>query len=52
MKFSLAAIAGFACAVAAAKLPAAFTLVADGGYTVLTDGGKSLILPITKMYMN
>ncbi|KAJ5979623.1 hypothetical protein N7481_006921 [Penicillium waksmanii] len=38
MKFSLAAIAGFASAVAAAKLPAAFTLVADGGNTVLTDG--------------
>ncbi|OQE18641.1 hypothetical protein PENSTE_c017G07326 [Penicillium steckii] len=38
MKFSIAAIAGFASAVAAAKLPSAFTLVADGGKTVLTDG--------------
>lgn len=40
MKFSIAAIAGFASAVAAAKLPSAFTLVADGGKTVLTDGRK------------
>jgi hypothetical protein len=52
MKFSLAAIAGFASAVAAAKLPAAFTLVADGGKTVLTDGGKSIIVSIGKMYMS
>ncbi|KAJ5116840.1 hypothetical protein N7456_001188 [Penicillium angulare] len=37
MKFSIAAIAGLASAVTA-SLPAAFTLVADGGYTVLTDG--------------
>lgn len=40
MKFSIAAIAGLASAAAAASLPAAFTLVADGGRTVLTDGGK------------
>lgn len=40
MKFSLATIAAFAGAVAAAKLPSAFTLVADGGDTVLTDGSK------------
>ncbi|KAL3440744.1 hypothetical protein BJX65DRAFT_18645 [Aspergillus insuetus] len=38
MKFSLAIIAAFASAVSAATLPSAFTLVADGGYTVLTDG--------------
>jgi hypothetical protein len=40
MKFSLATIAAFASAVSAATLPSAFTLVADGGYTVLTDGRK------------
>ncbi|KAL3465042.1 hypothetical protein BJX64DRAFT_75589 [Aspergillus heterothallicus] len=38
MKFSLTTIAAFASAVTAASLPSAFTLVADGGYTVLTDG--------------
>jgi hypothetical protein len=40
MKFPIGAIAGLASATAAASLPAAFTLVADGGRTVLTDGGK------------
>lgn len=39
MKFSLAALAGFASAISAASLPSAFTLVADGGLTVQTDGG-------------
>ncbi|KAE8149871.1 hypothetical protein BDV25DRAFT_120382 [Aspergillus avenaceus] len=38
MKFSLAAVAGFLSAVSAASLPSAFTLVAEGGLTVLTDG--------------
>lgn len=38
MKFSLATIAGFVSAISAAGLPGAFTLVADGGKTVLTDG--------------
>ncbi|KAL4781357.1 hypothetical protein BJX76DRAFT_335626 [Aspergillus varians] len=38
MKFSLATIAAFASAVTAATLPSAFTLVGDGGKTVLTDG--------------
>ncbi|KAF7589818.1 hypothetical protein BBP40_003628 [Aspergillus hancockii] len=38
MKFSLAAAAGLLSAVSAASLPAAFTLVAEGGLTVLTDG--------------
>ncbi|KAF5866711.1 hypothetical protein ETB97_009868 [Aspergillus alliaceus] len=41
MKFSIAAAAaaaGLLSAVSAASLPAAFTLVAEGGSTVLTDG--------------
>ncbi|OGM41716.1 hypothetical protein ABOM_009894 [Aspergillus bombycis] len=38
MKFSVAAVAGLFSAVSAASLPAAFTLVAEGGLTVLTDG--------------
>lgn len=38
MKLSVAALGLFA-AVATA-LPKAFTLVADGGHTVQTDGGK------------
>ncbi|KAE8372211.1 hypothetical protein BDV26DRAFT_274597 [Aspergillus bertholletiae] len=38
MKFSIAAVAGLLSAVSAASLPAAFTLVAEGGLTVLTDG--------------
>ncbi|KAI9375166.1 hypothetical protein BJX61DRAFT_191973 [Aspergillus egyptiacus] len=38
MKFSLASIAAFVSAVTAASLPPAFTLVAEGGSTVLTDG--------------
>lgn len=41
MKFSIATIVGFATAISAANLPAAFTLVGDGGQTVLTDGSKS-----------
>ncbi|CEJ61537.1 hypothetical protein PMG11_10068 [Penicillium brasilianum] len=43
MKFSIAAIAGLASAAAAASLPAAFTLVADGGRTVLTDGENAWV---------
>ncbi|KAJ5101361.1 hypothetical protein NUU61_003583 [Penicillium alfredii] len=43
MKFSVATIAGFASAISAASLPAAFTLVADGGATVLTDGEHAFI---------
>lgn len=43
MKFSLAAVAGFASAALAASLPEAFTLVADGGETVVTDGRTSSI---------
>lgn len=39
MKFSIAAVAGLLSAVSGASLPAAFTLVAEGGLTVLTDGG-------------
>ncbi|KKK16919.1 hypothetical protein P175DRAFT_0497291 [Aspergillus ochraceoroseus IBT 24754] len=38
MKFSLATIAAFASAVSAATLPAAFTLVAQSGSTIVTDG--------------
>lgn len=38
MKLSVAALGLFA-AVAAA-LPKSFTLVADGGYTLQTDGGE------------
>ncbi|KAL4795133.1 hypothetical protein BDV19DRAFT_389536 [Aspergillus venezuelensis] len=37
MKF-FATVAAFASAAAAASLPSAFTLVGDGGQTVLTDG--------------
>lgn len=44
MKFSLATIAAFASAVAAATLPSSFTLVADGGSTVVTDGRMSPLL--------
>ncbi|EKV06748.1 hypothetical protein Pdw03_3737 [Penicillium digitatum] len=43
MKFSLATITAFVGAISAAKLPNAFTLVADGGYTVLTDGQNAYI---------
>lgn len=46
MKFSITAIAGLASAAAAASLPAAFTLVADGGRTVLTDGGNHSLLQL------
>lgn len=41
MKFSIATLAGLASAISAASLPSAFTLVADGGLTVQTDGGMS-----------
>lgn len=41
MKFSLATIAAFASAAVAATLPKSFTLVADGGSTVVTDGRMS-----------
>lgn len=40
MKFSVAAVSSFVAAAAAASLPEAFTLVADGGKTVLTDNSK------------
>ncbi|KOS40980.1 hypothetical protein ACN38_g8153 [Penicillium nordicum] len=43
MKFSLAAITAFAGAISAASLPNAFTLVAEGGRTVLTDGQNAYI---------
>ncbi|PYH89370.1 hypothetical protein BO71DRAFT_444628 [Aspergillus ellipticus CBS 707.79] len=43
MKFSIAAIAGLASAVAAASLPARFSLVADGNKPVLTDGQYAYI---------
>lgn len=38
MKLSIAALGLFAAVVSA--LPKSFTLVADGGHTVQTDGGK------------
>ncbi|KAJ5344279.1 hypothetical protein MYU51_003221 [Penicillium brevicompactum] len=43
MKFSLAALTGFVGAISAASLPNAFTLVAEGGKTVLTDGQSAYI---------
>ncbi|KAJ5399329.1 hypothetical protein N7465_009818 [Penicillium sp. CMV-2018d] len=43
MQFSLATIVAFAGAVSAANLPNAFTLVAEGGKTVLTDGQNAYI---------
>jgi hypothetical protein len=43
MKFSIAAITGFVSAITAASLPNAFTLVAEGGKTVLTDGQKAYV---------
>ena len=43
MKFSLAAITGLVSAISAASLPDAFTLVAEGGKTVLTDGQNAYI---------
>ncbi|GAD98325.1 hypothetical protein AOR_1_66064 [Paecilomyces variotii No. 5] len=43
MKFSIAAVASLISAVTAATLPSAFTLVADGGKTVLTDGESLFI---------
>ncbi|KAE8353849.1 hypothetical protein BDV28DRAFT_99285 [Aspergillus coremiiformis] len=48
MKFSLAAIAGLLSAVSAASLPATFTLVAEGGFNVVTDG-KNLYFGVTKI---
>lgn len=39
MKFSLATVA-FVAASLAASLPPSFTLVAEGGNTLLTDGSK------------
>ncbi|RHZ63412.1 uncharacterized protein CDV56_101801 [Aspergillus thermomutatus] len=43
MKFSVAAASSFIAATVAATLPEAFTLVAEGGYTVLTDGTNAFI---------
>jgi len=43
MKFSIAAAAGLFAALTTA-LPEAFTLVADGGKTVLTDGRMSSVI--------
>ncbi|OQD71522.1 hypothetical protein PENPOL_c001G03333 [Penicillium polonicum] len=43
MQFSLATIVAFAGAISAANLPNAFTLVAEGGKTVLTDGQNAYI---------
>lgn len=43
MKLSIAALAGLFTALTAA-LPEAFTLVADGGKTVLTDGRMSSVI--------
>lgn len=43
MKFSLATITAFVGAISAANLPNAFTLVAEGGKTVLTDGQNAYI---------
>lgn len=38
MKLSITAVSSFVAAAVAASLPEAFTLVAEGGKTVLTDG--------------
>ncbi|KAI9931382.1 hypothetical protein ASPWEDRAFT_169775 [Aspergillus wentii DTO 134E9] len=47
MKFSIAALSGLVGVISAAavpaSLPAAFTLVADGGKTVLTDGSHAWV---------
>ncbi|KAL4894925.1 hypothetical protein BDV59DRAFT_175277 [Aspergillus ambiguus] len=43
MKFSLAAVSSFVAASIAATLPEAFTLVGEGGNTVLTDGTHAII---------
>lgn len=43
MKFSIAAATALFAALTTA-LPEAFTLVADGGNTVLTDGRKSSMI--------
>lgn len=49
MKFSIAALATILGAAIAApatdNLPEAFTLVADGGLTVLTDGRTPTLFP-------
>ncbi|KAL1864627.1 hypothetical protein Plec18167_009692 [Paecilomyces lecythidis] len=50
MKFSIAAVASLVSAVTAATLPSAFTLVADGGKTVLTDGENLFIGGNTTQY--
>lgn len=42
MKLSIAAVSSFVVATVATSLPEAFTLVAEGGQTVLTDGSKLL----------
>ncbi|PLB43393.1 hypothetical protein P170DRAFT_514621 [Aspergillus steynii IBT 23096] len=43
MKLSIAAVSSFVAATLAASLPEAFTLVAEGGKTALTDGSHVLI---------
>ncbi|ODM14723.1 hypothetical protein SI65_09912 [Aspergillus cristatus] len=43
MKLSIAAVSSFIAAAMAASLPESFTLVADGGKTVLTDGSNAFI---------
>ncbi|BCR91178.1 uncharacterized protein ACHE_70021A [Aspergillus chevalieri] len=43
MKLSIAAVSSFIAAAVAASLPESFTLVADGGKTVLTDGSNAFI---------
>lgn len=57
MKLSIASIATFLSAVSAAAVPAAsaapgalpkaFTLVAEGGHTLLTNGGMFTVLFMT-----
>ncbi|KAE8338712.1 hypothetical protein BDV24DRAFT_137541 [Aspergillus arachidicola] len=43
MKFTLAAASTFITAALAATLPKSFTLVADGGNTVLTDNTNAIV---------
>ncbi|KAE8376045.1 hypothetical protein BDV26DRAFT_266478 [Aspergillus bertholletiae] len=43
MKFTIAAASSFIAAALAATLPEAFTLVADGGNTVLTDNTHAIV---------
>lgn len=45
MKFTLAAASTFITAALAATLPKSFTLVADGGNTVLTDNSMYPLPP-------